>query len=467
MNRKYIVFFSVIAVVIVVALVVALFLRVPILGPGSTVSIKEASLTWEYSVLDNCYRGKQVRVVLQNNGGVQLFNLYIQATGNWPVDYESEKGFHLAVGAGLNPGETRTITDDGTNNLYIYGAKVKQSGTYSATFQVVKYKYDDSLTGNVENVYGELTINTLTNNTQINVGTRTIAWERTWGLDHDDTALSVIRTNDGGYAVAGYSHTYYEDYWLVKTDASGNKQWDRTYGGTWDDDAYCVVQTSDGGYVLAGISVSYSADQGGGATPPYGSFWLVKTDGNGNATWSNGYGGKNSGTAYSVIQTGDGGYVMAGDGFANLVKTNENGVLQWSKSYGGTARCVVQTSDGGYALAGSTKGSGSDPGNFWLVKTDANGNTQWIKTFGGVNNDCAFSVVQTSDGGYTIAGYTGSYGAGSTDVYLVKTDSAGNMQWNKTYGGTGTDEAYSLIKTSDGGYAIAGKATISKVLMPL
>ena len=283
-----------------------------------------------------------------------------------------------------------------------------------------------------------------------------IEWERKWGLDYDDTAFSVVQTVDGGYAIAGYSHTYYEDYWLVKTDANGNRQWDRTYGGQWDDDAYCMARTSDGGYVLAGISVSYSADQGGGSTYPYGSFWLVKTDVNGSTTWSNGYGGKNSGAAYSVIQAGDGGYVMAGEGFANLVKTNGNGVLQWSKSYGGTARCVVQTSDGGYAMAGSSMGNGGD---FWLVKTDANGNAQWTKTFGGANNDCAYSVVQTNDGGYAMAGVTSSYGTKGSGFWLVKTDVNGNRLWNKTYGGEGDDTAYSLVKTSDGGYAIAGKAS--------
>jgi hypothetical protein len=132
----------------------------------------------------------------------------------------------------------------------------------------------------------------------------------------------------------------------------------------------------------------------------------------------------------------------------------------WNKTYGGTdtdyGYSVVQTSDGGYAITGYTYSFGAGGTDVYLVKTDANGNIQWSKTYGGTDTDVGYSVVQTSDGGYAIAGYTLSFGAGGSDVYLVKTDSLGNMVWSKTFGGTGADHAYSVVQTADGGYAITG-----------
>ena len=130
------------------------------------------------------------------------------------------------------------------------------------------------------------------------------------------------------------------------------------------------------------------------------------------------------------------------------------------KTYGGTnydvAYDLVQTYDGGYALAGGTSSVGAGGADFWLIKTDANGNMQWNKTYGGTNEDQARTLVQTSDGGYALAGYTYSYGAGSFDFWLVKTNSTGDALWNRTYGGTGIDYAHGLVQTGDGGYALAG-----------
>ena len=185
--------------------------------------------------------------------------------------------------------------------------------------------------------------------------------------------------------------------------------WSRTYGGTGWDLACSLVAASDGGYAIASWTTSFGAGSA--------DFWLVKTDALGN--------------------------------------------MQWNQTYGGTgndgAISLVATSDGGYAMAGSTYGAGSY--DFWLVKTNANGNMQWNKTYGGTGWDEAYSLVATSDGGYAIAGrwnVKDFFGAGNGDVWLVKTDSFGNMQWNQTYGGTGYDWAYSLVATPDGGYALAG-----------
>jgi parallel beta-helix repeat protein len=288
-------------------------------------------------------------------------------------------------------------------------------------------------------------------------------WNRTYGGEDLDVAVAVVQTADGGYALAGITDTsgvngY--DALLVKTDSAGIIQWNMTYGGTEYDVAYALVQTSDGGYALAGSTGSY------GATGSW--FWLVKTDLSGNAQWNKTYGGIYPGNdgAYALVQTADGGYVLAGytdskgGGDFWLVKTNAIGNAQWNKSYGGVSQdwayALVQTSDGGYALAGHTSSYGAGNDDVWLVKTDSAGNGQWNKTYGGTNKDIAEALVQTTDSRYLLAGYTKSQGAGVGDFWLVKTDSNGNVQWNKTYGGPAVDEAHALVQTSDGGYALAG-----------
>jgi hypothetical protein len=183
--------------------------------------------------------------------------------------------------------------------------------------------------------------------------------------------------------------------------------------------------------------------------------------------WSRTYGGTDWDSGYSVVQTEDGGYAIAGrtnsfgagSADAWLVKTDADGITQWNQTYGGTnsefGRSVAQTSDGGSAIAGFTGSYGAGGTDVWLVKTDADGIAQWNQTYGGTNSDYGYSMVKTSDGGYAISGSTLSYGAGSGDFFLVKTDAMGTMQWNETYGGTNVDEASSVVESSDGGYVMA------------
>jgi hypothetical protein len=288
-------------------------------------------------------------------------------------------------------------------------------------------------------------------------------WNKTYGGANGDRAFSVVQTGDGGYVLAGETQSFGAggaDCWLVRTDSAGNMLWNKTYGGASFDAAFSVVQTSDGGYVLAGDTQSFGAG--------YSDFYLVKTDSAGNMLWNKTYGGTGDDGALSVVQTSDGGYVVAGftysfgagDSDCWLVRTDSAGNMLWNKTYGGTgddgALSVVQTSDGGYAMAGWTYDFESKSDDCWLVKTDSAGNMLWNRKYGGVKSDVAFSVFQTSDGRYVIAGYTESFGAGYRDFYLVKTDSYGYSSWERTYGGTGDDEAFSFVQTSDGGYAMAG-----------
>ncbi|MFW9995632.1 MAG: hypothetical protein ACFFD4_26575 [Candidatus Odinarchaeota archaeon] len=289
-------------------------------------------------------------------------------------------------------------------------------------------------------------------------------WNKTFGGILEDAAVTVIETAAGGYLAAGWTESSGagdRDMWLVKTDSSGNEQWNKTFGGTRSDHTYSVIETAAGGYLAAGDTKSSGTG--------YDYMWLVKTDSSGNEQWNKTFGGTgvDINVAYSVIETATGGYLLAGDtssygaGLTDfwLVKTDNNGQTEWSTTFGGTgweeAKAVIETAAGGYLLAGSTDSFGAGDRDMWLVKTDSNGNEQWNKTFGGIFEDWASTVIESAAGGYLLAGFT-SFGALNKDVWLVKTDSNGNEQWNTTFGGPDVDIAYSVIETAGDGYLLAG-----------
>jgi len=250
------------------------------------------------------------------------------------------------------------------------------------------------------------------------------------------------------------------DVYLLKTDSSGDTLWTRTYGGSNSDWGNTVEQTSDGGYIITGHTLSFGA----GSSDVY----LLKTDSSGDTLWTRTYGGNDYDWGYSLQQTSDGGYIIAavtlsfGAGYFDvyLLKTDSLGDTLWTHTYGGSdddrGYSVRQTSDGGYIIAGGTDSFGAGDSSVYLVKTDSSGDTLWTRTYGGSDSDMGYSVRQTSDGGYVIAGDTESFGAGGGDVYLLKIDSSGNTLWTHTYGGSYEDWGISVQETSDGGYIIAG-----------
>jgi hypothetical protein len=284
-------------------------------------------------------------------------------------------------------------------------------------------------------------------------------WTRTFGGSSGDYGRSVQQTTDGGYIIAGFTDSFGAgsyDIYLIKTDSYGNEQWTRTFGGSSKDQGFSVQQTTDGGYIIAGWTESFGA----------GSYdvYLIKTDNSGSKQWTQTFGGSSGDYGRSVQQTADGGYIIAGwtESFDDvyLIKTNSDGNEQWTRTIGGSGKdyghSVQQTTDGGYIIAGFTESFGAGSYDVYLIKTDNNGNKQWTQTFGGSDSDWGHSVQQTTDGGYIIAGWTESFGAGSKDAYLIKTDGNGNEQWNKTVGGSNLDRSNSVRQTTDGGYIIAG-----------
>jgi|GEM_PF-5675522 len=297
--------------------------------------------------------------------------------------------------------------------------------------------------------------------------------DRTYGGDETEVMYDVVETNDGGFAMAGITTSFGAgdyDAWLVKTDETGDVEFTETYGGDRQDRAYALVQTADGGFVLAGDRTS--AESAGN------DFWLVKTDEAGDEEFSRTYGrGANSETLEAMVQTSDGGFALAGttrsdDTFENslwLVKTDEAGDEEFSTAIDtdgvDRANALVQTDDGGFALAGS--GVAEDrAGEVWLVKTDETGDEAFVESYGGDELDLADGVVQTADGGFALAGLTESSDADGSDVYFLTTDESGEVTAERTYGSCGHDRARDLVRTADGGFALAGDVAGSERIRP-
>jgi len=291
-----------------------------------------------------------------------------------------------------------------------------------------------------------------------------IEWDRTFDRAADDRGQDVHQTTDGGYIITGHtaksSASYDEDIWLIKTDSNGNMEWDQIFGGTLCDEGLSVHQTTDGGYIITGHTKSYGAGNC--------DIWLIRTDDKGNVIWDKTFGGSGYDVGYSIQITADGGFLIvgytksfgAGDSDIWLIKTDSNGNMEWNKTFGGigydTSHSVQLTHDKGYIISGTTDLCNGNWLDVWLIKTDSNGNMEWNKTFGGVNIEMGLSVQPTMCGGYILSGIQLCEVFGNADIWLIKTDSNGNMEWNKTYGGICDDVGFSVEQMCDGGYIIAG-----------
>lgn len=286
-------------------------------------------------------------------------------------------------------------------------------------------------------------------------------WTKCYGGSDHERAYDIEQTYDGGFMIAGYTRSYgagADDVYLIKTDPFGDTVWTRTYGGSSDDRARDVLQAPDSCYIVVG----YTSLPG-----PVGTdVWLIKTDPAGDTLWTRAYGGEENDRGYAVRETFDGGYIIVGETWnANtenqdfyLIKTDSAGDTIWTKTYGGSdydrAFSVLQTPDSGYVIGGYTR-IGTSNHDFCLFKIDRDGGMVWIRTYGGNRDDYCYSVQQTFDGGYILAGYT-TQETYWHNVYIVKTDSDGLVSWSRIFGGDRNDYAYSIQQTEDGGYIIAG-----------
>jgi hypothetical protein len=318
-------------------------------------------------------------------------------------------------------------------------------------------------------------------------------WQKCIGGSSSDNAFDILKTNDGGYILVGYTSSNDGDVsgnqgqfdaWLIKLSSFGIIEWQRLLGGTGLDQMNSVQQTPDGGYVAAGHTYSNNGDVVG--THGIQEAWVVKLSSAGTLQWQKPLGGTQNDEASGIQITADGGYIVVGSTLSNdgqvtgthggydawVMKLSSTGDLEWQKALGGTlndrAFAVQQTTEGGYIVAGSSSSNDGDvSGNHggddaWVVKLSTNGAVEWQKTLGGTNNESAQSIQLTSDGGYVLSGFVGSNNGdvtgshGTNDMWAVKLSSAGILQWQKPFGGTNSDWAYSIQLTPDGGFILSG-----------
>jgi len=340
-----------------------------------------------------------------------------------------------------------------------------------------------------------------------------IQWQNTIGGSALDELSAMQQTSDGGYILGGTSLSNVsgdktensngmQDYWIVKTDASGNIQWQNTIGGSDQDFLTCLQQTSDGGYILGGYSRSgISGDKtesyiGLTANP---DFWIIKTDSLGAIQWQNTIGGNNIDWLLTILQTTDEGYILGGYSWSDssgdktensigfkdywIVKTDTGGAIQWQNTIGGSnseeAYQIIQTADGGYLVGGASlsdsSGDKTENSNgsydLWIVKMNSTGIIQWQNAIGGSMDDYLYAMTQATDGGFVLGATSASNRSGDKsenrldslcisscpkDFWIVKTDSLGVVQWENTIGGNDHEVLYSIQQTEDNGFIFGG-----------
>jgi len=322
-----------------------------------------------------------------------------------------------------------------------------------------------------------------------------IEWQRALGGTGTETLFSINLSNDGGYITAGTTSSNNGDVsgnhgsldlWVVKLSNTGQVQWQKCLGGTSYENATSVAQANDGGYIVAGKTNSNDGDVSG----HHGSadYWVIKLNAFGAIEWQKTLGGSEDDDSFSIQATMDGGYAVAGYtgssdgdvsvhyGYADywIVKLSSTGAIEWDKTLGGAngadqAFCMRHTSDGGYILAGESSSSNGDISNsqggtdFWVVKLDSIGDIEWERSLGGDAGDAARSIMQAADGGYVVVGEVGSNNSGHVtgnhgynDYWVVRLSPQGELEWQKTLGGSDSDWARSVCQAPDGGYVVPG-----------
>lgn len=334
-----------------------------------------------------------------------------------------------------------------------------------------------------------------------------LQWNKTYGGSMDDIGQSLAQTSDGGYVLTGYSMSSdgdasnnegFHDNWVIKLDAQGVLEWESSYGFSGHDHSYDILEATEGGYFFTGFLDITSARADGNTekrnsltSHGVGEFWGTKIDEDGSIQWRGYFGGTNNDRAHGVVQSDDGGFVMAGFTESDdydisntngsydfwVVKVDPFGNLLWERSFGGEgidiSYDIAKTADDGYVLVGNTFSSNGDvflnhgESDIWMIKIDVEGNLIWEKTYGGSKFDLAQAVVQSKDGGFLIAGNTKSddkdslLNNGENDIWVVKTNAFGELVWEKSFGGSGLDFAFDLIENEDGSVMVVGETASS------
>jgi hypothetical protein len=330
-----------------------------------------------------------------------------------------------------------------------------------------------------------------------------LQWSNSYGGTSDERGQSIIQTNDSGYFISGFSKSSDEDvstnfgsndYWVAKLDATGNILWEKSFGFSGTDQAFSSIQTLDGGYLITGtLDVTASSQQGNDRSSlssrhAGGDYWAIKLDASGTKQWRRFFGGSNTDSANDVIQTEDSGFLMVGlsdsidiDISNNkgtydfwVVKINSNGELVWEKSYGGEesdqAYEITKTSDGNFVITGDTRSDNLDvitnygSADIWTIKISPLGEIIWKKTFGGSSFDSSKAIIASRDGGFYIAGNSRSINndltsnKGNNDVWVLKISESGNLEWQKSIGGTEIDLAFGIAELNNNSIVVVGES---------
>jgi len=295
-------------------------------------------------------------------------------------------------------------------------------------------------------------------------------WQSMFGGAGDEQVASIVQTSYG-YIGTGYTTSKgsgMKDLYIFKLDENGALMWENEYGGSGNDEGLCIQKTSDGGYIVAGYTTSYNNDE---------DVWVMKFYENGEVEWGNSYSNAGGDRANCIQETSDGNYVLTGYTTVTVTANSQNSgnkdvlfleidsdgnIVNGPKRFGGTdtdeGKWIQQTRDGGYIIAGYTKSFGAGGNDIYIIKLDSNGDYDWDKTYGGPNDDVANGIVQSDDGNYVFAGSIGGGSILTSQLYVAKISATGqhNVLWSKTYGDNYMNSAYSIQKTKDGGYILAG-----------
>lgn len=330
-----------------------------------------------------------------------------------------------------------------------------------------------------------------------------LLWSKTFGGTNDDRGADLIPTSDGGFALLGYStsadlnvsqNNGLQDFWLIKINANGGISWQKTFGYAGADYGTTLIETNDNGYLITGVlDVSASGGLGNSRSNQRhagGDIWAIKLDYSGALEWSKYYGGSFTDTPLGVVKTVDNGFIIAASSDSNDVDINNNkgtydfwvlkisstGNIIWEKSFGGSeideARAITTTNDGNFIIVGDTRSNNKDvtinngAADLWMIKISTEGNLIWEKTIGGTSFDVARSIYKTQDDGYLISGSSrsldnGFANQGQNDALIIKVDSEGSTQWQKTVGGSEIDFLYDAIELNSKTIIAVGESNSS------